>query len=161
MQRCVSVRSRSRRCAHSAGFTVIEAMVLVAIVSVVIGAMVSVSVQATRDESSAHRAQDTILAAADRLGGVVPETVGGQIAPAAPIIGWSDVVYATENGYVTVDGGRVPAGALLVRRQWRLRAESNGARIFDVSAELVTANLEPIPGRDGYRAVRSRVVRPS
>ena len=151
--------SRPRRRVPVAGFSLVEAMVLIALVAVVIGAVMSVSIQGARDERGAHDRQEALQAAADRLGGDVPREVGGSVAPSAPVDGWSDVVYPQGGGYRDAAGGTTPSDAPLIRRQWQLRDGPDGSHVLDVSAELVDRAHEPIPGRDGYSVVLSRAVR--
>jgi hypothetical protein len=133
-------------------------MVLLALVAIVIGAVMSVSIQGARDERGAHLRQEALQAAADRLGGDVPVEVGGSVAPNTPVDGWCDVVYPLGGAYVDA-GDLVPPDAPLIRRQWQLRDGPDGSRVLDVSAELVDHARQPITGNDGYSVVFSRAVR--
>ncbi len=128
-------------------------MVLVTLVSVIVGAVVTVTVEGARAERGAHDRQEAILAASDRLGGQMPEGTGGAIAPSPPVDRWSDVVYASNGSFVPLEQGTTPNGTV-IRRQWQVTSGPNGTRRLEVSAELVNpTTLEPTPGLDGYRVV--------
>lgn len=151
-------RARPRRAL--AGFSLLEAMIAVAVVAVVAAAVTSVSVQGARDQRGARDRQEVALAAADRLGGTVPASAGGAVAPDPAVDGWWDVVTPGDGGYVAFDPKTTREGAIVIRRQWRLAAAANGGRTLDVSAEIVDpVMLQAVAGRDGYALVLSRTMR--
>lgn len=153
-------RPRAPKCAREAGFSVFEAVFLVAIVGSVIAAVLGVCVAGSHAQGGAHARQELTRAAADRLAGTVPASAGGAIAPTSSVTGWTDVVYPLDGAYVVLDSGTPPAGAMAIRRQWRVRSDADGFRVFDVSAQTADpSTLNAVSGNAGDTVVVSRTVR--
>ena len=138
-----------RRRRSEAGWQVLALSLMAVVVTygilnaVIAGAMAQVQIR--------HCTENTIVAQAlaARLAEPAPAGEGGTLGPELPEAGWSDVVVAVEGAgrfEPLGDGERAPEGAIVVRRQWRVRVE-DGARLLEVSGELAA--------HDGSRHPRS------
>lgn len=123
---------------REAGWQVLAMVMATAIVSY--GAVSLATASAMGQVQIRRAAERAVLATAcqTRLMDAPPDREGGAIAPERPRRGWTDVVYAFGQECELrqlADGERAPEGAVVVRRQWRVRETGTGS-LLEVSAEL-------------------------
>lgn len=132
-ERRISRRRRER------GFGYIAYIILITLTTIAIGSMAMLAAKGAILSRYVRERDLVRMAAQQVILGSAPAAVGGSVAPDAPAAGWHDVVYAdTETGGFTPlgEGDTAPAGAIVVRRQWRV-SDSGGVRVFEVTADLL------------------------
>jgi len=148
------------RRSHEAGWSIMGAVVVTGVVTIALGQMV---VTSTHGVLAAKRSRDELtvrLAASEVLNRTPPTTVGGAVAPSAPVAGWFDVVAADPKTGALVDAtGKSTPGGTKILRQWRLSTEPSGPVVLSVSAALVDDERRPVDGPDGAAILLSRSVR--
>jgi hypothetical protein len=152
---------RSRRAGQHAqgGWALLATMLAISVVSVALVNHALVTCYGAAAACQSRYAFSCRQAATDCLTRAVPASTGGSVAPTAPVIGWSDVVYVdpATGSVVQAEAGAAPAGATLVLRQWAL-ATYGGRRVFEVSAVALEADRTPRRGPLAARVVLSKRV---
>lgn len=142
-------RRRGRR--HEEGWQILALFLVTVVVTFAIvniataGAMAQIQIRRSAENTAIAQACDA------RLEEPAPDAEGGSLAPEPAQAGWSDVVFARRGGdrfEVLRDGDRAPEGAIVIRRQWRVRTV-NGVRLFEVSGELAAFDGSRHPRADG------------
>lgn len=144
------------------GFGVIEVMIVALLLVVAIVGWGLVSIKATIATRAAQTNLTVRMAASQVINSTLPASVGGSVAPAPAVTGFSDLVMVDpKTGTISpVGDAPPPSSAMFIRRQWQLQIGSSGAKVFSVSAVLVDgADGEPVAGPLGADYHFNKVLR--
>jgi hypothetical protein len=150
------VRHRCRNA--EGGWALATTMIAICVASVALvnhAILVCYSAVAARQSRFAFQCRQ---AATDCLTHQEPDTEGGDVAPATPLVGWSDVVFVDPStGALAVAGSSsVPPGATLLQRQWRVGLDGGGRRVFEVSVVACERTRTPRRGPFAARIILSK-----
>lgn len=154
------IAGTARRRRREDGYTLVAVLMGVSIVSIALvnhcllagyGALAS---RAARNRFACRQAGLAVLNDA------VPTTDGGSLPPAAARDGWHDRVYLDpSNGEIVPLDGAVPAGAVIVDRQWRRGPDADGKTVFEVTTTATDASGAALDRWTAASATYSRRVR--
>lgn len=154
--RAARTRTRTQR-----GFSIVEVVVVMCLLTVAICTAALLTIKGILQARHARVRTDAQTTASALVNSPAPAGTGGSVAPDAPVVGWSDVVFVNpETGQFEPLTGRLPEGAVPIRRQWRV-APTGTMRVYSVSAEIMSPDATtPLPDAQGGGAfVLNRVLR--